>query len=297
MSDSPSIAGLVEKKTLQKRVLTQIENIPSLSTVVGEFLELSAKDYFTALDFEKILIKDQALVARLLKVANSSFFGSSRAIHTVHEAVVLIGMDNLKNIVYAVSSSGLLRHQMKAYRYPDAGFWLHSMAVGMTCRALMEGLKNGPLGSEEAFVAGLLHDIGKLIIDDYLDPGAANEEGRFSLESEMDAAGYDHTELGEKILERWRIPANIREALRHHHQPLTDEGFHAGAAVISLADRICNTWSVGTRSLMDLGREIEEEDFEDLLTALQFPPGAFLPLLWELRQKLAHVEDYYVDDE
>ena len=295
MPESPSIAGLVEKKTLQKRTLSQIESIPSFSTVVGEFLELSARDYFTALDFEKVLIKDQALVARLLKVANSSFFGSSRPIQTVHEAVVLIGMDNLKNIVYAVSSSGLLRREMKNYRYPDAGFWLHSMAVGMTCRALMEGLKNGPLGSEEAFVAGLVHDIGKLIIDEYLDP--ADGSGTYTLEQEEEFAGFSHPELGEKILERWKIPENIRESLRYHHDPFADGEFHAGSAVVHLADRVCNLWSVGTEPVMDLGQEIDEEEFSEILEQLQFPPGTFLPLLWELRQKLAVIENYYVEEE
>lgn len=295
MSDSPSIAGLVEKKTLQKRALAQIESIPSLSTVVGEFLELSARDYFTALDFEKVLIKDQALVARLLKVANSSFFGSSRSIQTVHEAVVLIGMDNLKNIVYAVSSSGLLRRKMKSYRYPEAGFWLHSMAVGLTCRALMEGLRQGPLGSEEAFVAGLVHDIGKLIIDEHLEVGDGS--GRYTLEEEAEAAGFSHPELGEKILERWKIAEPIRTALRHHHDPFADGEFHAGAAVVHLADQVCNAWCVGTESLMDLGSDIAEEDYAAILEALEFPSGTFLPLLWELRQKIAVIENYYVEEE
>ncbi len=295
MPDSPSVAGLVEKKTLQKRVLSEIESIPSLSTVVGEFLELSGQEYFTALDFEKVLIKDQALVARLLKVANSSFFGSSRQIQTVHEAVVLIGMDSLKNIVYAVSSSGLMRKQMHNYCYPEAGFWLHSMAVGMICRALMEGLKKGPLGSEEAFVAGLVHDIGKLVIDEHLEGG--DETGRFTLEEEAEFAGFSHPELGDKILERWKIPENIREALQYHHDPFAGGEFHPGAAVIHVADRVCNTWSVGTAPVMDLGQEIDEEEYSKVLEALDFPTGNFLPLLWELRQKLAVIENYYVEEE
>ncbi len=295
MFDSPSVAGLVEKKTLQKRALSQIESIPSLSTVVGEFLELSGQEYFTALDFEKVLIKDQALVARLLKVANSSFFGSSRQIQTVHEAVVLIGMDSLKNIVYAVSSSGLMRKQMQNYCYPEAGFWLHSMAVGMISRALMESIKKGPLGSEEAFVAGLVHDIGKLIIDEHLEGG--NGSGQFTLDEEEEFAGFNHPELGDKILERWKIPENIREALRYHHDPFAGDEFHAGAAVLHIADRVCNIWSVGTASVMDLGQEIDEEEFAEVLVALDFPAGHFLPLLWELRQKLAVIENYYVEEE
>jgi putative nucleotidyltransferase with HDIG domain len=291
MSDNSSVAGLVEKKTLQKRVMAQIESLPSLSTVVGEFLELSCRDYFTAMDFEKVLIKDQALVARLLKVANSSFFGSAKSVETVHEAVVLIGMDNMKNIVYAVSSSGLLRRQMKNYRYPEQGFWLHSMAVGMTCRALMEELRRPPFGAEEAFVAGLLHDTGKLIVDDFLD----TEKGirKVTLEEEQETLGINHAALTAHILDRWKIPERIKNAVLHHHDPRLDDKELLGSAVINMADHICNAWGIGTRQLMDLGVEIYEYDYEDTLAALGFKKGTFLPLLHELRQKLAGVENFY----
>jgi putative nucleotidyltransferase with HDIG domain len=294
MVETQSPSGLVERKTLQKRALAQIESIPSLSTVVGEFLQLASRDYFTAMDFEKILVKDQALVARLLKVANSSFFGSSREIKTVHEAVVLIGMDNMKNIVYAVSSSGLLRHQMKSYRYPDKGFWLHSMAVGMMARALMEGAKDRCLGGEEAFVAGLLHDIGKLILDEFLDAEQGPRE--VALSEEQESAGFDHAELGLHILERWKIPGTIQEAVRHHHAPKQDDSYLPGACLLSIADQLCNHWGVGTRSLMDLGAEVEVEPFSEMLAALSFPEDKFLPLLWEMRQKLAVIENYYGDE-
>ncbi len=294
MSDTHTVAGLVEQKTLQKQVLAQVESLPSLSMVVGEFLELSNRDYFTAMDFEKVLIKDQALVARLLKVANSSFFGSSKPIQTVHEAIVLIGMDNMKNIVYAVSSSGLLRRAMKNYRYPEQGFWLHSMAVGMMSRALTEGLKDRPIGGEAAFVAGLLHDIGKLIIDDFLD----SEQGRrtVTLEEERYGAGFDHTELAEHILDRWKIPGHISEAIRHHHDYKPEGELNAAAAVIHLADKLCNAWGVGTQTLMDLGADVNVEDHADVLEALNLDKPTFESMLWELRQKLPAIENYYSEE-
>jgi len=291
MQDTSSVAGLVEKKALQKKALAMIENLPSLSTVVGEFLELASKEYFTAKDFEKVLIKDQALVARLLKVANSSFFGSSKEINSVSDAVVLIGMDNMKNIVYAVSSSGLLTKKLKNYSYSDTGFWLHSMAVAITSRVLMESVHNSPVNAEAVFVAGLVHDIGKLIMDNFLD--AEQGPRKVTLAEERQTLGVDHCKLAEVSLRRWKIPEAIQKAVRHHHDPDPHDEEQFGALVVNMADRLCNTWNIGTQSLMDLGAEVDESDYEDALHVLSFPSGTFQPLLFELRQKLSTLDEYY----
>jgi HD-like signal output (HDOD) protein len=294
MVDSPTPAGLIERRSIQKRVLANIENLPSLSTVVGEFLQLASREYYTAMDFEKVLVKDQALVARLLKVANSSFFSSSRTIKTVHEAVVLIGMDNMKNIVYAVSSSGLLRRHLKVYRYPEKGFWLHAMAVGIGSRTIMEEARDRSIGHEEAFVAGLIHDIGKLILDEFLD--TAGSPRSVSRDEERDCTGFDHADLAEKIMERWKIPASIKSAVRFHHDPAPEGALVPGACVVNMADRLCNRWGIGVLQVPDLGAEVRTEEFAAMLEAIQLPESRFLPVLWEMRQKLALVENFYGDE-
>jgi len=294
MTEQPPVAGLVERRILQQKVLAQIESLPSLSSVVGEFLALAKREVFVAMDFERVLIKDQALVARLLKVANSSFFGSSKPIKTVHEAMVLIGLDNMRNIVYAVSSSGLLKRALKNYAYPHQGFWLHSMGVGMTCRALIEAGKGLPMDAEEGFVSGLVHDIGKLILDDHLD--AAPGKRKISLEEEREAAGFDHTELGDRILQRWNIGGNIREAVRYHHAWRADGQLRLGAGVVDAADRLCNHWGVGTKSLMNLGEDVPLADYREIIEALGMETERFRAQLWDLRQKLSAIENYYAED-
>ncbi|MCP4548352.1 MAG: HDOD domain-containing protein [bacterium] len=268
-----------------------IESMPSLSTVIGEFLELASREYFTAKDFEKVLIKDQALVARLLKVANSSFFGSSKSINAVHEAVVLIGLDNMKNIVYSVSSSGLLTKRLKNYQYADQGFWLHSMAVAVTCRILVEGNPNSPINSEEAFVAGLLHDIGKLILDNFLDAESGPRD--VSISEEKEALGVSHCKLAEVILKKWRIPQSIQSAVRHHHEPDVQSAEQHGAVLVNLADRLCNGWNIGVNSLMDLGAEIDKAEFDAELQALDFKSDQFNETLYLLRKKLATLDKFY----
>jgi HD-like signal output (HDOD) protein len=294
MADLPLANQQAERETIRVQVLDRIERLPSLSSVVHEFLELARKDYFTAKDFERVIVKDQALVARLLKVANSGFFGGSRAINTIPEAVVLVGLDNMKNMVYAVSSGGMMLQELKCYRYPARGFWLHAMGVGITCRALSEISKSGTLRGEEVFVAGLLHDIAKLIIDDFLDPEPGPR--KIGLDEELANSGLTHTELGEHIMKRWNIPDPIIEAVRYHHEPNQNGEWRLGGAVVNLADAICNTWGIGTEVLMDLGEDIWPGDYSDILAALGIPEEALPTLLLKTRQKLAKMENFYGEE-
>lgn len=283
-----------DSQTIRSQVLGKIESLPSLSSVVHEFLELSRREYFTAKDFERVIIKDQALVARLLKVANSGFFGSSRSINTIPEAVVLVGLDNMKNMVYAVSSGGMMLQKLKSYRYPGKGFWLHAMSVGLTSRALSEAARNATIKGEEAFVAGLLHDVAKLLIDGFLDPTPGPR--RVKIEEEREICGLDHAELAEQILKLWNIPEPIAESVRYHHSTQQDGKWHLGAAVVSLADSICNTWGIGTQELMDLGEEIWAGDYTEILDALGIPEDDLPKVLLKTRQKLVKLEDFYVEE-
>jgi len=288
---SNTIFGNVERKTLQKKALALIEDLPSLSNVVWEFLSVARRDYFTAADFEQIIQKDSALTARLLKIANSSFYAGTRNIRTIREAVVLIGMDNMKNMVYAVSSSGLLSNSFRNYMFPGRGFWMHSIGVGMACRALANESKSKPLEPEEAFVAGLLHDVGKLIIDKLL---PCEEEPRdITLEAEVQVAGLDHADLARHIFRKWKIPENLVEAVRFHHKPYIGGRPKAAAALIGLADALLREWGLGTRNVPDLSIEIEAADHLQDIRALTLPRDKFTSVLWQLRQDLADIDKLY----
>ncbi len=275
-------------------VTQKIESLPSLSDVVQEFLDLSRRDYGTPKDFERVIAKDQALVARLLKLANSGFYSTARNVATITDAVFLIGLDAMKKMVYAVSSEGLMRRGMRCYDYPDRGFWVHSLAVGTASRALAEAAPAISLRGEEAFVAGLLHDVGQLVLDELID--AAPGKRVVTLADEEAAAGCDHAALGELIARRWNISEPIAVAVRHHHD-LAAEGEHRpAAACVALAEVICTTWSVGLQPWMDLGEEIDARAHAELLTTLGLDPDALPEVLWELRRKLAGLDKLFDGD-
>ncbi len=276
-------------------VLRRVDELPSLSNVVTEFLALVRREFFSAKDFEAVISKDQALVARLLKLANSGLFGKSRSIHSIPEAVVLVGLENMKKIVFSVSTEGLTRLRLKNYYYePSRGYWMHSTAVGLTARAIIEVLPSKPLHAEEAFAAGLLHDVGKLIVDDYLDP--AGGKRTISLAEEAEAIGLDHAELAEYILHQWRLPESIVTAIRDHHRDPAAGEVDGGAQVLQLAQIICANWSIGKGEPIDLSQDFDPEPYADSLQRVGLSMAKVPQLIWDIRQHLTGLERLYPAD-
>jgi putative nucleotidyltransferase with HDIG domain len=275
-------------------VLEHIERLPSLNSVVVEFLALARAEFFTAKDFEVILSKDQALVARLLKVANCGLYGRSRTITSIPEAVVLIGLENLKKIVYAVSAEGMTRNDLIHYDYHTSqGFWHHAMGVGHTTRIIAEASPVCRLHGEEGFVAGLLHDVGKLIIDEFLEtmPGL-----RVSREEEAEAVGLDHAELAEYILRQWNLPDAISASVRFHHDYRSGGEWACAAAALSLAQGICGAWGIGRKAPVDLSQEVPYPPFLEVMDYLEIKPENWDRIIWDVSQSLVKVEEIFGGD-
>jgi HD-like signal output (HDOD) protein len=183
---------------------------------------------------------------------------------------------------------------LRSYPYPDRGFWVHSLAVGMTSRALAEAAPGVSLRGEEAFVAGLLHDVGQLILDDLVDRTLGKRP--IAIAEEIAAGGLDHAALGELIARDWNISEQIAIAIRHHHDLGAGAEHGSGAACVALAEVICTTWAIGLQSWMDLGEEIDAREHANLLAALGLPPAVLPEVLWELRRKLAGLDKLYEGD-
>ncbi|MFO7652610.1 MAG: HDOD domain-containing protein [Candidatus Krumholzibacteriia bacterium] len=250
-------SGSAGDRDLPPALADRLAHLPRLSAVVSDFLTLARKEYLTAREFESVLAGDPVLRAWLLRQANSGFFNLARPVRTLAEASVVIGLERLQRMVYAVCSRDLLDHRLKVYHYPDQGFWLHAMAVGVTARMLVDAASPpGPgsppgaggrsdLGAEEAFVAGLLHDAGKRVLDGVL-PTAGGPR-LVSRDDEREACGLDHAQISARIAASWSLPPSVVVAVAEHHGTAGAEAVEAGsgAALVGLADALCNTWGLG----------------------------------------------------
>jgi HD-like signal output (HDOD) protein len=267
--------------------------LPRLAGVVGEFLALSRREYLTARQFESVLARDPALRNWLLRQANSSFFRPARPIAKLGEALVLIGLERLQRMVYAVAARDLYDERLHCYRFADQGFWLHAMGVGIVARNLVEPTTTGsaarprreppPLNAEEAFVAGLVHDAGKRLLDEILPRRGGRR--RISRAEERACGGMDHALLSAHIARSWQLPDAVVTAVADHHAA-DRRRRRDGAAVVGLADAICGAWGIGYRTYPRTDLAISTRPWRRLLDALGWDDQAWDRLLAYLRPTL-----------
>jgi len=209
-----------------KHLIDVIDAVPPLPLVVSKVVAVAENPDSSALDLANIISEDTGLTAQVLKLINSSFYGFSRRISTVTESVILLGFEVITNIVIwiavarqlGVKDSGILDRKR---------FWQHSLAAASAAKMLSRLV--GYPNPEEAFVAGLLHDVGKILFDEYLPDEYASVVSRMhageqnELHAERQVFGTDHASVGQMLLKKWRIPQGYQLSARFHHAPLRCE--------------------------------------------------------------------------
>ncbi|MBK9470739.1 MAG: HDOD domain-containing protein [bacterium] len=199
-------------------VLRTIDELPPLNQVARHLLSLLGDDRTSAGDLDRIIRNDQALTARVLKHANSSVFGKSRRISSLTEAVVLMGDARLSDLVLSAGVDDVVG-ESGIPGFSEAA-WDHSIDCAAAARALARF--EGAIDPDTAFVAGLMHDIGLLVVAraapaEMAALWAANPEDPQGAERQL--LGLNHSQVGQKLLEKWNLPAPLCEAVRLHHAP------------------------------------------------------------------------------
>lgn len=232
------------------------ELVDALPTTLGSHAPI-VKDIETALQSPQCSLgtiagaieKDPDLTARLLRLANSGFYGFSHRLATVTEALSLIGIQQVQDLI--VSSSIIDRFTGLGGDFVDMHhFWRHSLACGIGARslALTRGMKN----PDKFFVAGLLHDVGRLALFSKVPAVTQKVFNRYGQtdcllrEAEREVLGYDHAEIGGALMKRWQLPPRLVEAVTYHHRPLACPQAKEEASVVHLVDHVVNAMQVGT---------------------------------------------------
>lgn len=199
-------------------------------------------------DIARIITEDQGLTARILRLANSPMFGYFGRVDSISRAVTIIGTQQLRDLALAAAVMGVFKG-IPEELINMASFWRHSIACGIIARSLAVYLRENNV--ERLFVAGILHDIGQLVLCTTAPDTARKlmetsrqQEELFHL-SERKQLGFDHAELGGALLREWKIPTNIIDPVSWHHQPLRAEQFPLEAAIVHLADIICQAFTFG----------------------------------------------------
>jgi putative nucleotidyltransferase with HDIG domain len=206
---------------IREKVQTIIQ-LPALPTIAMEVVELVDNPKTSASKLGKVISTDQALTAKVLKIANSPFYGFPKKISTIDFAIIVLGFDALKEIIISISLVSSLQKKSDAYLNARA-FWDHSISTGVVARRLARDL--GYRVSGEVFVGGLLHDMGISVLHRYFNNefkrivDIAREMNLSFLEAEESVLGTTHAEVGAWLAERWNLPDHLIEALALHHNP------------------------------------------------------------------------------
>lgn len=205
--------------------------------------ELMEDDAASAPAIGDVISRDTSLTARLLRIVNSPFYGFSRRIDTVSRAVAVIGTSELYNLAVAVTAVTSFSRIPNFVVNIDT-FWRHGICAGIIARALARRCKI--LHPERLFVAGVLHDVGSLIVyqrapelaRDLLLSSQGNEA--LLARGEAQTLGFDHAELGAMLLDAWQLPQELTDAIRWHHDPASARHSQLEAAILHIADAIAN---------------------------------------------------------
>jgi len=221
--------------------LSRLAEVASLPEVTTRILEVVENPCATAHDMHQIIKSDPALAAKVLKVVNSAFYGVPSQIASLERAIVMLGLSAVKNIALAASLSRLFRAEAISEHFAARDLWRHSVAVAVAARLI--AAQGGRAPADEAFVAGLVHDLGLIALRQLyplktrnLVEQAMNQPTHFAkLEQEL--VGISHALIGAELATRWRFPALLRAAMAHHHQPERAPAEHAAVTrVVHAAD-------------------------------------------------------------
>jgi putative nucleotidyltransferase with HDIG domain len=244
-------APRVDKEYL-KKITQTIINLPTLPTVVAKMLELIDDPRSSARSLTRLVNTDQVLTARILKLANSAFYGFPNPISTINLAVVVLGFDTIKNLGLSVAViSRFARAKSDGELLDYSRFWEHSVGVGVASRMLARRLGLRAIEGE-AFVAGLIHDIGKVILSQYQTVRyseclhMAHSQEMLLTRAEEQVFEVNHAEVGSWLARKWNLPPALVEAIRLHHVPLTAKVRPELCALVHFGDILARAARVGS---------------------------------------------------
>ena len=232
-------------KELQSKI-ENISNLPTLPTVVIKVMKIVNDPSTSASDVAFVVGQDISLSAKILRLANSAFYGIPKAVTNLNNAVVILGLKVINTIVLSLTIFDMFPKDRKTPLFNRTAFWRHCTSCGLICKFLSARLKKFILfDSEDAFCAGLLHDIGKIVMEQYLHDDFRNAL-KFArqkkipfFEAEIKTLGYSHTDVADWLTSQWQLPSQLLAPIIYHHTPKDTQEYLDIVALCHVADYLC----------------------------------------------------------
>ena len=254
------LQNLPSGDALKENLLKSLKDLPPMPQVVFKAKEIMTNPASDLKQLSKVIQTDMSIVTKILRMANSSYYGLPGKVSSVDHATVLLGQNTLGEVITMAGISGLLESSLQGYNLESGDLWRHSMAVAFGSKILAE--RKNPELINDAFIAGLLHDAGKIILNkpvlerkELFDSFMKDGQQTF-LNAETKILGFDHSEIASEMCIRWNIPESISLAIKYHHYPSRSNGDEL-AYILHVADYIATLSGIGIGT-DDILYEVEE---------------------------------------
>lgn len=229
-------------------MLKLVEKMPAFPQAVMKVLDMTSRAECSPKELVKVIEHDPVMTVKILKLVNSAFYGLSKPIHSINHGVVYAGFNTIKNLSLTIAAIGMLPRQ-NDINFDMHEFLLHSLGVAVTAKRLAGILGVGGKDTSDFFVAGLLHDFGKVVLAQFkpekfrLALDLAEDGGIPLYQAEREILGIDHAEIGGLLAESWKLPDYLADCIRNHHNPDSENG--AMGDCIFAANQVVQTLSFG----------------------------------------------------
>ncbi|MBI5119139.1 HDOD domain-containing protein [Candidatus Poribacteria bacterium] len=285
-------ADMSSKKEEGKSLILEALKLPAPSVAVNRILKVAGDGHANAPEMAEAISRDSTLTANILKVANSACFGLSQEVPTVSRAIVVLGFEAVKSIALSASVIEAFHKKASQSSFDRTRFWTHSLACAYLAKRIAGMTHRTRL--ETGFVCGLLHDIGKIVLDSYF-PDSYNRVlsrlsagGVTSVEAEDEVLGFSHPEVGMWVTQQWRFAKTIVFTIANHHGVICDDArYRHPTAIVRLANHLCRQEGINltdgasieplaASAIVDLS--LDREDVADLREELTKRKDSLLSL-------------------
>jgi len=241
------------EKTRQKEtvadILKGVKELPTLPAVLTTIQDLSQDSNTTAEAFGQTISLDLSITSKVLRMANSAFFGVRRKVTSIRDAITLLGFETVRNVALVTASFEILKGETGTREFDRVGFWLHSIGCGAIAKVLCKHLG---IQRSDYFTAGIMHDMGKVVLDAFFSEHfagvvkAVKDEQIPIREAEKKVLGVTHAEIGRYVARRWKLPPELVEAIALHHEPDKAEDDPQLVSLAHLADIMARRLRAGS---------------------------------------------------
>ena len=272
----------MDQAEAKQLISENIKNLPTLPDIVQKLITLLQDERSSASDLSKLISYDQAISLRLLKVANSAYYGFLKEVATIQHAVVILGLEEVKRLSLGIAMLNFMNKSDDESSLIMQDFWKHSVGSSLASQII---IKHIDVESDITPTSSLLHDIGKLVLDNTFSKEYKSVIEKVKTESvnivdaEKEILGFGHADVGLWICNKWKLPPSLILPIAHHHQvEKADQDTIRDVAIVHLADIVCHKAGIGTNgdtvipSLNELAQEtlqINEGDIETMVEVLQ----------------------------